>query len=406
MGTSPLIDFSPLYNQFVLTMSMVLSWFPYWAPILFGMMLWHEWVRYVQAQFIANLKWVVLEIKVPREILKTPLAMEIVLQALSTNPPSNWYDKYWKGKVQEWSSLEMVSLEGHIKFFIWTNSGLKNLIEAQLYGQYPDIEIYEVPDYARYVDYKGKGGDWAIAAAEYQLTKADPYPIKTYVDYGLDSSLLKEENKVDPLTSIIEYLGSAGKDEQIWIQILVAGAAKRYSKSDGSAGDWKDEGKDEIKKLTGGDKKPEEAKPVSEMDRNAAKAIERSFAKVGFDCGIRAMYLAKGDKFNPSNMKALGGLWRAFSTGHLNGFKMSTNTFGFDYPWQDFTGARMEKRREKIFEAYLYRSWFHKPRKLKPFVLNTEELATIFHFPGGVAQTPTFGRIPSRKSEAPINLPV
>lgn len=406
MDPFQLSDFIGLYNQTLGALSSIFTYFPYWGPFFFGYIFWHEWVRYVQTQFLANLKWVLLEIKVPKEILKTPLAMEIVLQSLITSAPSNWYDKYWKGKVKEWSSLEMVSLEGHIKFFIRTTSGLKNLVETQLYGQYPEIEIFEVPDYALYVDYKGKGGEWAMAGAEYKLTKADPYPIKTYVDYGLDSSLVKEENKIDPLTSVIEYLGSAGKDEQVWIQIIVAGPGKRYTKKDGSKGDWKDEGTDLIKKLTGADKKPEEAKPVSEADRNAAKSIERSFTKFGLDCGIRAMYLAKGDKFNPSHMKALGGLWRAFSSSNLNGFKPSDTTFGFDFPWQDFNDMRMEKKRKKMFKAYKYRSWFTTPRIIKPFVLNTEELATIYHFPGGVAQTPTFGRIPSHKSEAPINLPI
>lgn len=400
------LNLDPLYDQVASTLSVAFVWFPYWGPILFGLIFLHEWEQYVQAQFMSNLKWVLLEIKMPKEILKTPLAMEIVLQSLITKAPGNWYDKYWKGKVKEWSSLEMVSIEGHIKFFIRTTSSLKNLIEAQLYGQYPDIEIYEVPDYTRYVDYTGNKGDWAIACAEYALTKADPYPIKTYVDYGLDSSLLKEENKIDPLTSVIEYLGSAGKGEQIWVQILVAGPDKRYTKKDGSKGDWKDEGSDLIKKLTGADKKPEEAKPIPESDKSAAKAIEKSFAKFGLDCGIRAVYLAKPDKFSPSHMKALGSLWRAFSTSNLNGFKMADNNFGFDYPWQDYNNMRVEKIAKKLFKAYKYRSWFHKPRKLSPFVLNTEELATIFHFPGGVAQTPTFGRIPSRKSEAPINLPV
>jgi hypothetical protein len=46
------------------------------------------------------------------------------------------------------------------------------------------------------------------------------------------------------------------------------------------------------------------------------------------------------------------------------------------------------------------------PFKSPHFVLNTEELATMFHFPGGVAATPTFNRIESRKAEAPTNLPV
>ncbi len=42
----------------------------------------------------------------------------------------------------------------------------------------------------------------------------------------------------------------------------------------------------------------------------------------------------------------------------------------------------------------------------KPFILSTEELATLFHLPGRVAETPTFERIESKKAEAPGNLPI
>jgi hypothetical protein len=40
------------------------------------------------------------------------------------------------------------------------------------------------------------------------------------------------------------------------------------------------------------------------------------------------------------------------------------------------------------------------------FILNTEELATLYHFPGQVAATPSFKRISSTKAEAPTNLPI
>ena len=49
----------------------------------------------------------------------------------------------------------------------------------------------------------------------------DVYPIKTYIDYGLDKPDLKEEFKIDPMTSVLEYMGSLKKGEQAWIQILM-----------------------------------------------------------------------------------------------------------------------------------------------------------------------------------------
>ena len=402
------LGFSELFHQ---TASVLASTFAWWIFALLGYVFWHQWMHFVQGYFMSRTNWVLLEIKIPKETFKSPLAMEIVLNALYQTSTGNWYDKTWKGKVKDYFSLEMVSIDGHIKFFIRAPALYKNVIEAQLYGQYPDVEIYEVPDYVRYVDYQGNDGDWKIIAAEYGLTKADPYPIKTYVDYGLDKDP-KEEFKIDPLTSIIEYLGSVGKGEQIWIQIIVQAAGSRFKKKDGTMGDWKDEGKAVIDALTKRNEKTPEGMPSFKMmmttkgEGEIIAAIERSMGKLGFDCGIRAVYLSKKDKYDVSNLRSLGGLLRPFTTNNLNGFKPVTTTFGWSYPWQDYKEMRLNAKRKKIFKAYKYRSWFHLPRKLNPFVLNTEELATIYHFPGGVAQTPTFGRIPSRKSEAPVNLPI
>jgi len=406
------LGFDRLFGQTGVLLEQVFQWFPYWAPIIFGAIFWHEWMSYVQERFRSAQKWIVLEIKLPKEIHKTPVAMEVVLNALYQSSEGTWFDKTWKGKVKDWFSLEMVSIEGDIKFFIRTTEIYKNVIEAQIYGQYPDIEIFEVPDYVRYVDYRGGEGEWEMVGIEYELSKKDPYPIKTYVDYGLDKEGVKEEFKTDPLTSVIEYLGSIGPGEQVWIQILVQAASKRYTKKDGTKGDWKDEGKAIIDDLTKRNEKTPEGMPVFKMmmatkgESEVIAAIERSMGKFGFDCGIRALYLVKRDKFNPSNIKALGGLLRPFTTNNLNGFKPMHFTAGFDYPWQDYNGIRLSHHRKEQFKAYKQRSWFYSPRKLKPFVLTSEELATIYHFPGGVLQTPTFGRIPSRKNEAPVNLPI
>jgi len=405
------LGFSELYAQVVSLLSTFFAWFPYWGPIFLGYLFLHQWMHYVQGRYISRINWIMLEVKIPKEIHKTPLAMEIMLNALyQSSGKIVWWDKYWKGKVKDWFSLEMVSLDGNVHFFIRTGAFYKNVIEAQLYAQYPDIEIHEVPDYTRYVDYRGKKGEWEMISSEYTLSKEDAYPIKTYVDYGMDKEGVKEEFKIDPITSIIEYLGSIGKDEQIWIQILVQSASKRYKKADSSIGTWQDEGKALIERIMKRDQKTDEGFAklfmTTKGEQDAVAAIERSINKLGFDCGIRAIYLGKKDKADFGHIKALGGLLRPFTSNNLNSFKGGEQTYGWDFPWEDYDKTRLTWKKVDMFEAYKQRSWFHLPRKLKPFVLTTEELATIYHFPGGVAQTPTFGRIPSRKSEAPVNLPI
>ena len=59
-----------------------------------------------------------------------------------------------------------------------------------MYSQYPGVEIYEVDDYTKPFYYDpNKVSLWA---AEFGLTEADPYPIKTYIDYGLDKDPKEE----------------------------------------------------------------------------------------------------------------------------------------------------------------------------------------------------------------------
>ena len=153
-------------------------------------------MKYIRAKFIRSHKYVLLELKLPREVSKSPLAMELALSGLYvTSGETTWYDKYFLGKMRPWFSLEIVSIEGNIHFYIWTRQSFKNVVEAQLYGQYPNIEIVEVKDYTATVphfDYR----EVSLWGHEYKLDKADPYPIKTYVDYGLDKDPKEEYKKI------------------------------------------------------------------------------------------------------------------------------------------------------------------------------------------------------------------
>ena len=144
--------------------------------------------------------------------------METVFHALYNPADGSKYAQYWRGETRPWYSLEMISVEGQVKFFIWTEDRRKAGVMGALYSQFPDIEIVEREDYTRGVNFDPKVV--RIWAAEFILTKDDPYPIKTYLDYGLDK-YLKEEYKVDPLTHYIEYLGALKPNQQNWIQIII-----------------------------------------------------------------------------------------------------------------------------------------------------------------------------------------
>lgn len=385
---------------------------PIWLPILLVIIGWKLWVRYVRALFWGKQKRVLLEIKLPKEITKSPIAMELFLTALhQTSREGTWYAKYWEGKTRPWFSLEMVSVEGMVRFFIWTETAFKNLIEAQLYAQYSTVEIYEASDYTEGVFFdKDKMG---FIGTNFELAKANAYPIKTYIDFGLDKADTKEEYKTDPITPIIEFLGSMGKGEQVWFQIIIRAHKKEqikkgtwFEKTDA----WQDEAKEEIEKIR------KEVTPETDSDYPAfpnptkgqiekIAAIERNVSKLGFDCGMRIIYLAEKDKFRSPNIGAMTGITRQFHSNNLNSFKSYQMT-AYDFPWQDYKDIKVNKKKKKMLNAYKLRSYFYPPYQKKWFVINTEGLATIFHLPGSVSQTPTFARITSKKAEPPSNLPI
>lgn len=400
----------------------VLQTAPIWVPFFLLLIFWPKWVKYVQAEFIFSQEHKLLQIKLPKEMMKSPLSMELFLTTLhQTGGEGSWYDKYWLGKTRAWFSLEMASIEGNVGFYIWTRKGMKGFIETSLYAQYPGIEIHEVPDYALPVQFnKDSMKMWA---ADLQLTKDDAYPIKTYIDYGLDKDP-KEEFKVDPIAPVIEYLGSIGANQQAWIQIIVR-AYKADKLKPGTLFSMKydplKEGAQKIinemmvrdpkTKVVGKKKEGEDKveKPVlTKGEQDVIVAIERNMTKLQFEVGIRVMYFGKSDFYNPANISGLTGSWKQYSSDILNGFKPNSDNYSpsFSYPWQDFRGIRLAKSLEEALEGYKRRSFFFPPVKGKGFVLSSEELATIFHFPGQVSQAPTFTRILSKKSEAPSNLPI
>jgi len=410
-----------------------------WVPLILITILWDLWLQYRRGLYLAKQSYVLIEIKLPREIFKSPKAMEFCIDSLH-NPKGegNWYEKYWKGQLRPWFSLEIVSIGGAVHFYIWTKKGDKNKIEANLYSQYPGIEIFEVPDYTLPVRYEP--GINEIGVSEFKLTKADAFPIKTYVDYGMDKDP-KEEFKIDPLTPLVEFMGSLPPGHQGWIQIIIRAhvaeekdPAKTFTKwkiwetwKPSDIWDyqkkkdlrWEESAKAEIDKIIakGKPEKDKDGKAIigtgrflTEDEQTTIKALGRSISKKGFDVGMRMLYIAPKDTFDSGNKGGLiGGIMHFNSP--LNGFAPDGTESGehknFLLLWKKRKKSIFEKEKVEFLEAYKKRMYFHKPHKRKQyFILNTEELATLFHLPGAVLATPTFTRIDSRKSEAPPNLPI
>ncbi|MBI4118572.1 MAG: hypothetical protein HY455_03500 [Parcubacteria group bacterium] len=420
-------------DAFAVVFSNALVMAPVSLPPALLLVFWSVWVPYVRARFLSEQKYAIIEIKVPREQPKSPLAMEVVLNALYvTIGETTWYDKFILGKTRTYFTLEAVSIEGAIHFYIWTRAGFVKYIETQIYSQFPAAEVKVVEDYTPGVTFAKKDSDWNLVGVEFKLRSPDPFPLSTYIDYNLNKDP-KEEFKIDPMTPLIEFLGGIGRGEQIWIQIFVRATKGKKDPTPlfGEASDWQDEGKKAIEGIMEKAKErsgplPEDAEgdfrfsSLTEGEREVIKAIGRKVGKLGFDCGVRALYLGKKEVFNPANSGGLFGFPRPFNG--INALVPRDHT-ELDYPWQKYVnipvqpggnlgvppfsprGFRQAYKKWTFFDAYRKRSWVHPPYERKMFVLNVEELASIFHFPGSVAETPSYPRIESRRAEPPTNLP-
>lgn len=371
------------------------GWFV-WLPVLAAYLFWKTWLNYIRLSFIRSLSWTLLEIKIPREIMKSPKAMEVVLNAIHNTRSGNMFERYWQGFLRTWYSLEIISIGGQVHFFIYVQKFFRNFIEAQIYAQYPGAEIAETEDYGKIISATNLKGEWDLWGVEFSLAKEEAYPIRTYIEFGLEAGKTKEEEKTDPLTSFLESLGSLKEGEQIWFQILIRPADK----------DWKDKAEPLIEEL-----QKKKGAPTEELDftrtllspgqREVLMAVEHNVAKLGYETGIRMIYLARKDAFDSARKSIVSNAMKQYNTQNMNSFKSKTTSVDYF-----FVKLREAYRKRKILRAYQQRSWFYIPYKRKPYVLNTEALATIFHFPGRVAETPTLGRIEARRGEPPINLPI
>jgi hypothetical protein len=163
-----------------------------------------------------------LEIRIPRDVDKSPLATEVAITSLlQSGGLAGWFNRNITGKLPVYSSLEIASIEGTIHFYVRAERRFRNLIESSFYSQYPGIEIVEADDYTKKIRYDHLTKDVDLWGSTYGLTSkweptneetgkpfpskkdkkknaqmpADFLPIKTYVELGLDKDP-KDEHKV------------------------------------------------------------------------------------------------------------------------------------------------------------------------------------------------------------------
>ncbi len=396
-----------------------------WLPVLLFLIARETWLLYRNKKWLSSIEFVVLELKFPLEVAKSPKAMEQIffnLHGVNTGP-GNRYEKYWDGEIVLHLSFEIVSDGGIIRFFIRTLRRFQKIIEANFHAQYPDAEITEVVDY---VDEYPKtlpemyGQGYRVWGTELVLDKEDAFPIRTYVEF----ESMEEEQYLDPVSAILELFGKCKLNERVWMQILARGTGS----------DWVKKGRKLVEKLRE-ETKIKTPAPSAEGtgyeyfaptpgQLDVIKAVERNISKPGFDTLIRVFYFAPEKVYSTEiPWQGLAGIFKGFAMTQMNTFRHNYTTWTtihWSYPPYIFPERRKEARRARLLRYYRERkmplpSIFSQLEELgvfrmggsQTFVLNTEELATIFHPPTKVVMTtPRMEKMESRRVAPPVGLDI
>lgn len=405
-------------GQSVTNFQFLLFTAPLWIPfVLFHFAL----MRFIDANKVAWLQkqeHVLLEVRLPRDTRRTPLAMETVFSSMHIGGgETTWYKRIIEGRSRPWYSYEIASIGGQVHYFVWMREGWRRPFESYIYAQYPGVEVIEAMDYSRLIDPSHE--PYTMTAFEFTKGKPDPYPMKSYIDYGLDQ-VQKPEEQVDPLAQLLEVMGSLGPKEQMWLQFVV-----RIHKGEKYGADqkvtWKDIAKEEIKAIRedsvveteqvdseGNVKKVKSGINPTEGQKDKLKAIERNIGKQAYDVGIRGIYCAPKDSAYGTMGGVLVNIFKPFNSEQYNSLMPAdgrwSNHFN-DYPWEDKHGHHAAHANHSVLEFYRRRAFFHPPYVGAYNVMSIEELATIYHIPSSSVTTPSLPRIQSTTSEAPGNLP-
>ena len=396
-----------------------------WIPfvIIFIWMVIMLNIKARQIKYARGLSWILLAIDVPKRNEQTLKAVEnIFAQIAGAHGALNWVDKYIKGKGQPLFSLEIVTIDGYIQFLIRTQAGFRDLIEAAIFAQYSDAEITEVADYAKAMEMKFPNEKYDMWGADLVLAAKSYYPIRSYIEF--EDSLTQEFK--DPLAALLEIYSKFRKGEQGWLQIMISPTGTEWIE-DGvekindfmgikkvvkpsmlnTVAEFPLKGLDVINAALGfgkGEEKKEERKQmmfVPPLEKAKIDGIQRKIAKIGFTAKMRMVYIGKKEVF--SKQRGVSGVFGAikqFNTLDLNAFKpdkIQKTDAKFVLVKQ-----RLAKKQNTIFSRYIKRDTDGAPC----YILNIEELATVFHFPTDYVKAALVKKTESKKAEPPMGLPI
>lgn len=400
---------------------------PLWLPMILFYLFFNKWTEMVGTAFYLNQGRTTLRVRLPADVFKSPEAMEFVISQIhNTANPDNLMQTYFQGKRPLTFSFELASIGGEVRFYVNVpTKKTKNAFETNMYAQYPGVEIIEeAVDYAAEIPLDYKSAGYEIFSAHMGKKRDEVLPLKSYLDFGLDK-FPKEEEKVDPMTPMLEVMGSIAPHERLFVQIITTSfrpsSFLNGQMTIGEGPSWNEGSKKKINEIMNRD--PKKKTPLGfksnegEDDDNRGQmamltmgekdlvaAIERHSSKYAYTAAIRWIYVNKKGGFNGDLMNPVIRMFSQFDGANALGIRWRT-----DFDYKDLIPGKKKKALEALKKAelkeYRRRVYYPKGSGDHPKIFTAEELATVWHLPGKVALTPTLDRVPSTRGEPPANLP-
>ena len=277
--------------------------------------------------------------------------------------------------IEPWIALEIVKTKEEIVFYVATPKKFESFIEKEIYSLYPSSQIEKAEDYNIFSPTEN------VCCGYLKTTKPLYLPIKTY--NNMDS---------DPLSSITNIFTKLKTNEEAAVQLII----KK------SSNNWRDRAMMIINEVSQGKNftqamgatslisiikgKDEKKNYELKVDEELLNILENKISKNSFETNIRLVVSTDDKNKSESIFLQMANSFGQFNSPKTNGFKLI-------------------RTKGRAFDELIYKYSFRLFVFPTNNILDTEELASIFHFPTPLTKTPNIKGVNSKVSAPPIDLP-
>lgn len=306
---------------------------------------------------------------------------ETLFSAIGGLKPDHGFWSWFVGRTDSFA-LELIAHEKLVTFYVTVPRRYQEFVEQQIHAQWSDAFVEPVEDYNMFTP------TGTVVAGYLKFKKDNVLPIKTY-----------KEMDGDPLNALTNALAKVGETDGVAIQYVVRPAPSGWrslglkivrnmqqgmSFSEAKHGK-KGAGWFSTKEQNEKDKEKMKERKLSAAETKMLEGIENKLSKAGLETTIRVVASAANTE---EAQMYLTNVLQAFSQYNI-------------YEYGNSFEKNIPSSRKAIIEGFIFRTFSPSHR----LILNTEELASVWHLPLPTSETPNIRWMSARTAPAPINMP-